>query len=243
MVLGRTYERFTIPTAYAGKLTGRSSYARMGIETACTCDLVNPGWSGHVPLELINNNRNTIRLYPFTPLVQLFVVPLSQPAVLSYEKATRSKYVNDDGGPSYWWRDDLVDAMGPWSTSQLDDAVIGRVLSEIQVMDDELVFRLDRYLSRLQTHERTNATEILSDFARLERRRKSSFQILDRTTKAAIPVLLIPILIATVFFTNRLTSLHVVIIAVVALVTVISALIQLYLWRRPPSFYDPSATT
>ena len=58
MILGRTFERFSIPNGYAGKLEGRSSFARMGLAIHCSADFINPGWRGHMPLQMVNHGSS-----------------------------------------------------------------------------------------------------------------------------------------------------------------------------------------
>lgn len=109
MLLGRTYDSFTIPPTLAGKLEGRSSFARMGLATHCSADFINPGYRGKMPLQLVNFGRTTIRLVPFVPICQLiFIQVSSHPERLYGERELSSKYMDDDGGPSYWWRDKRV---------------------------------------------------------------------------------------------------------------------------------------
>jgi deoxycytidine triphosphate deaminase len=50
MVLARTAERFVMPSDCAGRLEGRSSYARLGLSIHSTGSFINPGWRGHMPL-------------------------------------------------------------------------------------------------------------------------------------------------------------------------------------------------
>ena len=109
MVLGRIYERLTIPDDCAGALEGRSSFARMGLSIHATGGFINPGWSGHMPLTLINNGPATLRLTAYLPICQLMLVPLATAPSRTYGSTSlKSKYVNDDGGPSYWWRDQVI---------------------------------------------------------------------------------------------------------------------------------------
>lgn len=64
MLLARTYEAFNMPPDLAGRLAGRSSYARLGIAIHCGADHINPGWKGRMPLQLVNLSPRTIRFSP-----------------------------------------------------------------------------------------------------------------------------------------------------------------------------------
>jgi deoxycytidine triphosphate deaminase len=64
MILARTFEQFTIPRGYSGKLEGRSSFARLGISIHCSADFINPGYRGHMPLQIVNNGKSAVILVP-----------------------------------------------------------------------------------------------------------------------------------------------------------------------------------
>ena len=53
-VLGSTYELVTLPDDIAARLEGKSSLGRLGLMTHSTAGFIDPGFSGHVTLELAN---------------------------------------------------------------------------------------------------------------------------------------------------------------------------------------------
>lgn len=65
VVMGRIYERFRMPPDCAGKIEGRSSYARLGLAVHLTGDFINPGWEGYMPLQMFNAGPYPILLPPF----------------------------------------------------------------------------------------------------------------------------------------------------------------------------------
>jgi deoxycytidine triphosphate deaminase len=77
VVMARIYERFQIPPSCAGKVEGRSSYARLGLFAHCSGDFINPGWGGFMPLQLFNAGAYPIRITPFVSICQLKLVRLS----------------------------------------------------------------------------------------------------------------------------------------------------------------------
>lgn len=103
---GRTYEKFSIPPDLAGMLRGRSSFGRLGLSVVCPSSSINPGWTGHMPLMLINHGKVSIRIVPYLSIVQLYLFSLTdKPKTLYGEDAAKSKYQEDDGGPSRYWLD------------------------------------------------------------------------------------------------------------------------------------------
>ena len=73
-VMGRVYERFRMPTNCAGKIEGRSSFARLGLSVHCTGDFINPGWEGYMPLQLSNVGPYPLRLAPYFSICQLMLI-------------------------------------------------------------------------------------------------------------------------------------------------------------------------
>ena len=53
-VLGSTFEYVTLPDDIAARLEGKSSLGRLGLLTHSTAGFVDPGFQGHVTLELSN---------------------------------------------------------------------------------------------------------------------------------------------------------------------------------------------
>ena len=53
-VLGSTYEVVSLPDDIAARVEGKSSLGRLGLLTHATAGFVDPGFSGHITLELSN---------------------------------------------------------------------------------------------------------------------------------------------------------------------------------------------
>ena len=71
-VLGSTYEVISLPDDIAGRLEGKSSLGRLGLLTHSTAGFIDPGFSGHVTLELSNVATLPIKLWP-----SKLILPLS----------------------------------------------------------------------------------------------------------------------------------------------------------------------
>ena len=63
-VLASTYEVITLPDDIAGRLEGKSSLGRLGLLTHSTAGFIDPGFSGHITLELSNVANLPVKLYP-----------------------------------------------------------------------------------------------------------------------------------------------------------------------------------
>ena len=78
-VLGSTYEQVTLPDDVAARLEGKSSLGRLGLLTHSTAGFIDPGFSGHVTLELSNMATLPILLWPGSKVGQLCFFRLSSP--------------------------------------------------------------------------------------------------------------------------------------------------------------------
>jgi dCTP deaminase len=105
-VLGSTLEVVTLPDDLAARLEGKSSLGRLGLLTHSTAGFIDPGFTGHVTLELSNVANLPITLYAGMPVGQMCFVRLTSPAESPYGSAsTRSKYQGQRGPtPSQYWR-------------------------------------------------------------------------------------------------------------------------------------------
>ncbi|MDI6023541.1 dCTP deaminase [Leucobacter sp. UT-8R-CII-1-4] len=97
-VLGSTYEKVSLPDDIAARLEGKSSLGRLGLLTHSTAGFIDPGFEGHVTLELSNVATLPIRLWPGMKIGQLCFFKLSSPAERPYGAgATYSRYLGQRG--------------------------------------------------------------------------------------------------------------------------------------------------
>lgn len=97
-VLGSTLEAITLPDDLAGRLEGKSSLGRLGLLTHSTAGFIDPGFSGHITLELSNVANLPITLWPGMKIGQLCLLRLSSPAEQPYgSSALGSKYQGQRG--------------------------------------------------------------------------------------------------------------------------------------------------
>lgn len=97
-VLGSTYEKVSLPDDIAARLEGKSSLGRLGLLTHSTAGFIDPGFEGHVTLELSNVATLPIRLWPGMKIGQLCFFQLSSAAERPYGAgATFSRYLGQRG--------------------------------------------------------------------------------------------------------------------------------------------------
>ena len=97
-VLGATYESVTLPDDVAARLEGKSSLGRLGLLTHSTAGFIDPGFTGHVTLELSNVATLPIILYPGMKIGQLCFFQLSSPADNPYgSQVNKSRYQGQRG--------------------------------------------------------------------------------------------------------------------------------------------------
>jgi dCTP deaminase len=99
-VLGSTYELVTLPDDVAARLEGKSSLGRLGLLTHSTAGFVDPGFSGHVTLELSNVATLPIKLWPGMKIGQLCFIRLTSPAEKPYGSAEYASRYQGQRGPT-----------------------------------------------------------------------------------------------------------------------------------------------
>jgi dCTP deaminase len=105
-VLGSTLERVTLPDDLVARLEGKSSLGRLGLLIHSTAGFIDPGFDGHVTLELSNVANLPITIYPEMKIGQLSFVQMSEPAETPYGSGgLGSKYQGQRGPtPSKYWQ-------------------------------------------------------------------------------------------------------------------------------------------
>lgn len=99
-VLGATYEVVTLPDDIAARLEGKSSLGRLGLLTHSTAGFIDPGFSGHVTLELSNVATLPITLWPGMKIGQLCFFRLSSAAEHPYGSAKYGSRYQGQRGPT-----------------------------------------------------------------------------------------------------------------------------------------------
>ena len=99
-VLGSTHEVVSLPDDIAARVEGKSSLGRLGLLTHATAGFVDPGFSGHVTLELANVATLPIKLYPGMKIGQLCFFRLSSPAEHPYGSEKYGSRYQGQRGPT-----------------------------------------------------------------------------------------------------------------------------------------------
>jgi dCTP deaminase len=99
-VLGATLEEITLPDDLAGRLEGKSSLGRLGLLTHSTAGFIDPGFTGHVTLELSNVANLPIKLWPGMKVGQLCLFRLETPAEHPYGSAVYGSRYQGQRGPT-----------------------------------------------------------------------------------------------------------------------------------------------
>lgn len=104
--LASTIERIRMPSHMVGRVEGKSSLARLGLFVHVTAGFIDPGFEGHITLELFCALDRGILLYPGMPVCQISFEKMDSEALHPYGAgANGSKYANQGKGPTpsrYW---------------------------------------------------------------------------------------------------------------------------------------------
>jgi dCTP deaminase len=97
-VLGSTREYVRLPEDLVARLEGKSSLGRLGLLIHSTAGYVDPGFEGHLTLELSNVANLPITIYPGMKIGQISFFRLSSPAEHPYgSSGVGSKYQGQRG--------------------------------------------------------------------------------------------------------------------------------------------------
>ncbi|MCK5698428.1 MAG: dCTP deaminase [Candidatus Aenigmarchaeota archaeon] len=96
-VLASLKEYIQIPDDLVGRLEGRSSLGRLGLMVHSTAGYVDPGFCGHLTLELANVGKLPVKLYPGMRICQIVFQDMTSPAEVPYGKKKGSKYQDESG--------------------------------------------------------------------------------------------------------------------------------------------------
>jgi dCTP deaminase len=99
-VLGSTFESVSLPDDLAGRLEGKSSLGRLGLLTHSTAGFIDPGFTGHITLELSNVANLPITLWPGMKIGQLCLFQLTSAAEHPYGSARAGSRYQGQRGPT-----------------------------------------------------------------------------------------------------------------------------------------------
>lgn len=136
---------------------------------------MNPLYSGHMTLQLVNHSKQDIRISPFIPIAQLFFIKLTSPPQNAYgEGGLQHKYMNDDGGPSFWWRDKRIKQLHAQLRKfdvslQMEKELIDRI-GGIRV---SIIRRFWKYLEKTKIGQAESSDAVIERFLQKEKRSKA----------------------------------------------------------------------
>nr|MDO8113742.1 dCTP deaminase [Candidatus Sigynarchaeota archaeon] len=109
-LLGQALEEIHLPANMLARIESRQSIARLGL-LVCNANLMNPGYSGIVPLQLKNISDNPVVLRPFFRICTVVIFKLEKDSEVPYNKRKDAKYAGQkEITPSFLPRDiDLID--------------------------------------------------------------------------------------------------------------------------------------
>lgn len=95
-VLAATKEYVAVPDDISMKVEGKSTLGRVGL-LVHTAGFVDPGFEGHITLELSNQSNLPITIYPGMYICQVDCHMMSSPAEVPYNKRKKSLYSKQRG--------------------------------------------------------------------------------------------------------------------------------------------------
>lgn len=97
--LGSTLERVRIPHDLVARVDGRSSLGRLAIVVHATAGFIDPGFEGHITLELSNLGRVPVALHPGMRVSQIVLHTMTSAAERPYGSPGRGSKYQGQRGP------------------------------------------------------------------------------------------------------------------------------------------------
>jgi dCTP deaminase len=98
--LGSTLERVRVADDLVARIEGKSSLGRLGLLIHSTAGFVDPGWDGHITLELANVASLPITIYPGMKIGQISFMTMTTPAERPYGRAELGSKYQGQRGPT-----------------------------------------------------------------------------------------------------------------------------------------------
>lgn len=99
-VLASTTEKVAIGDHLSARLEGKSSLGRLGLMVHSTAGFIDPGFSGHITLEMLNVASLPIMIWPGMAVGQLCFFPLTSRSVRPYGSQDLGSKYQDQVGPT-----------------------------------------------------------------------------------------------------------------------------------------------
>jgi dCTP deaminase len=99
-VLGSTLERVVVPDDLVARIDGKSSLGRLGLIIHSTAGFIDPGFDGHITLELTNIATLPITLYPGMKVGQVSFMQMTTAADQPYGSGARGSKYQGQRGPT-----------------------------------------------------------------------------------------------------------------------------------------------
>lgn len=99
-VLAATAERVAVPDDLVARIEGKSSLGRLGLLIHSTAGFIDPGFDGHITLELSNVANLPITLYPMMKIGQVSFLTMTTPAEHPYGTGPLGSKYQGQRGPT-----------------------------------------------------------------------------------------------------------------------------------------------
>lgn len=106
-VICQTFEYISLSPDLFGLIDGRSSLGRLGVVVHSTASSIDPGWEGHLTLELHNDGKMPVKLLPLMRIARLlfFEIPEVEIDYSRLETTERKYYRQTKPTPSKIYED------------------------------------------------------------------------------------------------------------------------------------------
>ncbi|WP_172657340.1 dCTP deaminase [Myxosarcina sp. GI1] len=168
IILTETLEEIELPNFLSASLKGRSSYARLGISIHCTGDYINPGYKGHMPMQIVNHSPKSVKIYPFLKLAQLVFYKLSSQPDINYQSLPNTIYNSDNcdtEGLSLWFVDkDIENFANRVSGKKFAKDTEDKIRNLVERSEKRIFKQMEEHLARNKITEPNQIEEEIKNY-------------------------------------------------------------------------------
>ena len=138
--------------------------------------------------------------------------------------------MNDDGGPSYWWRDTMVERIyKSYLTARIDQEAVDRLKVQIDKLDDDGIFRFEAFIQNQRLGQVTNVDDLVDSFIESEKKAKRRHQTIC-WVRGLFASVLLPTSLGSIYFSSSFKLIHWVIFSATLLFGLCG--LSSWLWSR-----------
>lgn len=92
VIIAKTLETVALGKQFVAFVHGRQSLARLGVLIHCGADFIHPGYTGKIPLQIVNLSNREIWIDPKEAVCQITFFMMNEPSSVAYNERPGARY-------------------------------------------------------------------------------------------------------------------------------------------------------